>query len=697
MTTADHLTAAARHLADLLRHGQDDLTTLPDVTAAAHARDQVATGLARGLDAVLAQLATVAGQEAAVQAAAPITAQLTRRMTGVPAPVTDQASTKLDGPRSVQSWVRAAAEVQTAAAHADRAGPASTASLRAATADLTALAGALAVLDPGLAAALKVVGKDRARLVLADRSVARGHLERLYRDAQTAVGLLDSTDLPAGYDLPPPVTGVAAVIEARSVPAAIHRAAVMLDRTRTLTPTQHAAVAMETARLAHQLRNLLRAAPTERPQRTETDHALRRFVHAHLGLVQVWRTTARLRCRHGGSWEPAAQVRAVTQLLVTEAAPLIDTALLRDAIGLLPVLTDAAAAQFERSLARRDWTAAYQNGEGATSWATLWPDFGPASRGETPDVSDVGPITAHLPGHAVHETWHDRNLPVEGYRLGDPIEDRRVGSPGGVADLNRIYTAMDATRATGRGLTATTGPPRALVSTTPDAASDTAPARRTLLSGQSAHPSERQVVQVRRSSHLPVALRHAAALLGVAAPLTSAEVRQIARIVAEVAQDSSRALERAGQQAQAAALTQHARLLSTFAQTTSRESAGSRRRTPALAQLQQARNHLGALRTGGVHLTPALAEAVAQSLPGLTVAFADAAQTMITGVGRGLLADGLETSRLRQLFPERTSPLVAEAAATRARRPETSRRPTTSPPPPPPPAQPRPAPSGRPR
>ena len=283
---------------------------------------------------------------------------------------------------------------------------------------------------------------------------------------------------------------------------------------------------------------------------------------------------------------------------------------------------------------------------------------------------------------------------MEGYRLGDPIDDRRVGSPGGVADLNRVYTALDATRATGRGLRTTTGAPRALASSTPDAAAHTDPARRTLLAGQSTHRPGHQVVQVRRSSRLPAALRHATSLLGVAATLTAADVRQIARIVAEVAQDSSRPLERAGHEAQAAALTQHARLLTTVAQAAPREPASTRSRTPALAQLQQARNHLGVLRTAGVDLTPALAEAVAQSLPGLTVAFADAAQTVITGAGRGLLVDGPETARLRQLFPERPSPVTAEAAPVRARRPNTSRRLAPNPPPPPP-VQPKPAASGR--
>ena len=699
MTTSDHVTAAARHLADLLRHGQDDLTTRADVRSAAHARDQVATDLARALDAVLAQLATVAGQEAAVDAGVPIITGLTRRMTRVPAPPSGRVRADRQVPRSVQTWAAAAAEVQWAAAQVDRAGPAATRDLRAAAADLAALAGALAVLDPGLAAALQGVGLTRAGSVLAGHHMARGHLERLYRDAQTVIGLLDSTDLPAGYDLPAPVKGVAAVTDVRAVPAAIHRAAVMLDRTRTVSSVQHAAVAMETARLAHQLRNLLRADPTDPtklPQRVETDDALRRFVQAHLGLVHVWQTTQRLRCRPGGSWEPAAQLRAVNQLLATASAgPPLDTALLQDAASRLPAVADAAAAQFERSLSRRTWTAAYQDRDGAVAWATLWPDYGPASRGQTPDVAEVGPLLAHLPGHAVHENWHDRNLPVEGYRLGDAIEDRRVGSPGGVADLNRVFTALDATQATGRGLRAATDAPHAHATTpAPDAASDAAPARRTLVMGQSARPAGEQIVQVRRSSHLPAALRHAASLLGVAAPLTISDVRQIARIVAEVAHDGSRALQRAGHDTQATALAQHARLLTTFSQTTPRAPTRTGNRTPALAQLQQVRHHLAVLRTAGIDLTPSLAQAAGQLLPDLTVAFADAAQMIITGARRELLVNRRETAELRRLFPERPLAVTPGAATVPDPRLDVLRRPRACPSP----AQPsRPMPPSRPR
>jgi hypothetical protein len=67
---------------------------------------------------------------------------------------------------------------------------------------------------------------------------------------------------------------------------------------------------------------------------------------------------------------------------------------------------------------------------------------------------------------------------------------------------------------------------------------------------------------------------------------------------------------------------------------------------------------------------------------------------VITGAGRGLLVDGPQTARLLQMFPERPSPVAAEVAPVRARRPDTSSRPTPGPPPPAP-VQLKPAPTGR--
>ncbi|HEY6795675.1 MAG TPA: hypothetical protein VI248_13435 [Kineosporiaceae bacterium] len=608
MRTSEHLAAAAGHLAALLREGQHDLVEEPDLGPAVEARDRVAAGLAQALRTVLDQLDALGGHHDAVEAAAPLVPALLACARS--APVVPPGSLPTSG--AAAEWVAAASEVEAAARQASQVGPTSATDLRAAGVDLATLAGALADLDTDLTAAVPTAGAPRSD------PQAR---ERLQRHARVAVTALDGADLPDQYHLAPPVLGVAPVTEAHLIPIALRRVRVLLDRSPGLTAPQHAAVAMELARLAHHLRRRLGPRPG-------TDAALRRLTNAYLGLAHVWNAITHVRGLGPGSWDAPAQLHAINRFLTARPeVGLIDA----QVVSRLTALASRIAAEFDRAQSREHWAAAYQDATGRMAWAPLWPDYGPASRGETPAVSDLVSAEVHLAGHAVHEIWHDRNLPVEGYRLGDPIEDRRIGSPYGVAELTRIRIALDATIAAGRGLQTTLG------SALPDSArsaSATATARQVLpastavvpVAGLTAVPQ--RVIAVRRPSDLPDGLNRLAALLrGTSdlSPLSLAQWRQIARTVAVAAQHTGQALYRAGHPAPAAALVEQARLLAEVVQAVPKATSTGRGRCLPLAEAQQIHRQLASLRQAGISLEPTHALAMASALPMCMQALADSA------------------------------------------------------------------------
>jgi hypothetical protein len=178
MRTSEHLAAAAGHLAALLRQGQHDLVTEPDLTLAVRSRDQAAAGLSQALRTVVNQLDAAGGHQDVVQAATPLAAALIARTSGLPGPAPGDVGVDRPSCRSAQAWGQAATEIEAAAGQRDRAGPARADDLRAAGVDLVALAGALADLDTDLAGALTAAGRSApghaADLAVAGRTLAGG-------------------------------------------------------------------------------------------------------------------------------------------------------------------------------------------------------------------------------------------------------------------------------------------------------------------------------------------------------------------------------------------------------------------------------------------------------------------------------------------------------------------------------------------
>jgi hypothetical protein len=626
MRTSEHLAEAAGHLAQLLREGQHDLRTPADLALAVQARDQLATGLARGLQLTLTHLDAAGGHLDAVEATRPLAQALTElpRHHQPNAAESDHAASTS---RACQAWIRAAEAVTAAADQATRADPGSPTIWRAAAIDLAALSGSLASLDSDLTDAAHTIAPTPD----APTEAARQAFEELRHSARAAVTALDLAGLPDQYHLTPPVLGVAPVTAAHHVPIAVRRAVVLLARSPSLTAAQHAAVAVETARLVHRLRSERDAAAGE-----DLDPALRRFAQAHLGVAHVWNAAAHLNCTGAGSWEPAAQLQAVSNYLARPEHPRLSAQQLQGTFRLLPAVTASVTTGLDEALVKEDWTAAYRDGDGRLVQATIWPDYEPESRELTASLWDLTPAAVHLAGHAAHEAWHDRDIPANGYRLGDAAQDPDPGAPHAIAELNRIHTALNAAAATGRGILNAFGPPA------PDGAarrpSGAAPARAALSTPTSTGPdtpparqAAPQPISLRGPHDVADAVRRLTRLLTAADRMTTDDWKAIARTAADTALDAGHALYLAARPAPAQALLDHARLLTDAAQAMPPTSPMSHPNQQPLVQAGRIRRLLADHRKRRAPLPRETALNIAREIPALAQALAQTADRFATG------------------------------------------------------------------
>lgn len=613
MKTSDHLAAAADQIAVLLRHGQRDLTDAREAITVLAARDRAVTALTDALRVVLARL-DAAGHTQAVDAGHDVVRALTACADVSTRFSLDTTPTS----RAAQAWRSAAQQIEAATAQALHVEPATPRDLRAAAADLAALAGTLPTLDADLATALT----DIPALAEAGTAIAAATPQHLWRQARTAMNILDAAGPPEHYHLIP-ATGVAAVTSPDLIPPAIHRVGILLGQGPSLTGPQHLHVAVQLARLAHHLRLNLEKTPDGIEPALDT--ALRRFARANLGLAHIWTTTHHLRNTRPGSWDAPAQLQAINQLLTTPSGRKIHPTDARETTSLLPAIARITHLRFNTSLAQGHWDASYHNGTPHLAWATLWPDYGLASRDEKPTATDRVSTTVHLTGHTIHDTWHDKDIPIHAYRLGDPTQDTPPGSTLGVKDLTRIHTTLKTTTTTARELHTTIGPPTTApptISTQPTTADHPLPH-----TTQQLPPS---VIPIHRSTDLSHGLHQLTALLHTTTHLSPQHLQTITKTTANAARNASRALlTNNNHNNRAIVLTEHADLLTDIAHAAQRMVTTQRSNPHPLQQTQQIAHYLTTLQTTETRLPHAHARDVANAIPPLTTALADITQRMI--------------------------------------------------------------------
>ncbi|MFZ0159839.1 MAG: hypothetical protein WAL50_12480 [Kineosporiaceae bacterium] len=324
-STGAQLATAASCLHTILCFGQADLTGRDsDLIAAVQARDQIVAALG------VTWRATVPGQDLA-EPGDPSPVWTARRelhhsvaaaglvlrrypLTGLPGPAPTDLQLHPPVAPSARAWVQAAQINDRVAAHTSRGqrvGPVAVDAFTgrwAMIADLAAVAGAVAVLDPALAdhaRASSLPELHRAGAVLHD---ARHHAEDLAAAADVVIRLARSGALPQDYEVHVP--GPGSITTLGEVPAALDWTRTVLADGPALTATQYRLLAGAIAVVAYHLGRVVEDAPS--------GSALAHLAEVHHRFAESWHRWP-LAATGAGDVRALTHVRHVASLLITSA------------------------------------------------------------------------------------------------------------------------------------------------------------------------------------------------------------------------------------------------------------------------------------------------------------------------------------------------------------------------------------------